>query len=144
MVLDVMNAISVRLYEEFEGAYPIYGDADVLQNFNVPCFFIALLAPEQSPFPSGRYYRRQPFMVHFFPEKEEDRAELMDIGDRLFPALEYITMANGDILRGTDMGYEIQDGKLFFQVSYNMFLRYEPEETDEMETLKYTGRVEDS
>lgn len=144
MVLDVMNGISVKLYEEFEGLYPIYGDADVLQDLNEPCFFVALLAPEQLPFPSGRYYRRQPFMVHFFPEKEEDRAGLMEMGDRLFGALEYITLANGDILRGTGMGYEIQDGKLFFRVSYNMFLRYEPEEIDDMETLDYQGRVEGS
>lgn len=144
MVLDVMNGISNKLYDEFEGQFPIYGDAEVLQDLDEPCFFVALLAPEQTPFPSGRYYRRQPFMVHFFPEKEEDRAGLMEMGNRLFDALEYITLANGDILRGTDMGYEIQDGKLFFRVSYNMFLRYEPEETDDMETLDYQGRVEGS
>ena len=55
----------------------------------------------------------------------------------LMECLEFITLPNGDVLHGTSMSYEVQDGVLHFFVNYNLTLRRETEETA-METLETT------
>ena len=44
------------------------------------------------------------------------------------------TFPNGDVLHGTSMSYEVEDGVLHFFVNYNLTLRRPSEETP-METL---------
>lgn len=56
----------------------------------------------------------------------------------MFDTLEYVTMLNGDIIRGTNMHTEIVDGVLHFLVNYNLFLIKEPTEVDTMESLEST------
>lgn len=137
MVNNIMDAISIKLDSEFNAdsdGYRIYADTDIIQDLEEPCFFIAVLQPSQKPYIMGRYYRAHPFDVHFFPATNYDNTELTGVADRLFEVLEYVTMTNGDMLRGTDMNYNIEDGVLHFFVSYNMFLKTENTE-ESMETL---------
>lgn len=143
-VIDIMDGISTALDAAFEGAYPIHADKDVIQELDEPCFFIAVLNPSQVPKLTGRYYRTNPFDVLYFPEETGDNKDTHLKAMQLMEVLEYITLANGDLLRGTGMNYEITDGVLHFRVNYNLFLRVEPDDITEMETLEYTGNVEDS
>lgn len=143
-VIDIMDGISMALDEAFESAYPIHADKDVIQELEEPCFFIAVLNPSQAPKLMGRYYRTHPFDVLYFPETEGNNKEMHLIAVRLMEVLEYITLANGDLIRGTGMNYEIIDSVLHFRVNYNLFLRAEPDDITAMETLEYTGNVEDS
>ena len=40
----------------------------------------------------------------------------------LFETLEYITLLNGDLVRGTNMHYEVIDGVLHFFVTYGLYV----------------------
>lgn len=137
MVNNIIDAISIKLDSVFNvesNVYRIYADTDVIQDLEEPCFFIAVLQPSQKPYPIGRYYRAHPFDVHFFPAENYDNAALIGMADELFEVLEYVTMTNGDLIRGAEMSYNIVDGVLHFFVSYNMFLRTE-NTAENMETL---------
>ena len=56
-------------------------------------------------------------------------AEYMALG------LRYITLPNGDLLRGLSISYEAVDGVLHFFITYNMIVTI-PKELPTMETLE--------
>lgn len=134
-ITDIMDGISVALYEEYGDDYEIHADKDVVQELNEPCFFIVVLNPSQAPELTGRYYREHPFDVHYFPKAEGDNKEMHLVAMTLMDILEYIKLANGDLLRGTGMNYEVIDGVLHFRVNYNAFLKVK-DVTEAMETLE--------
>ncbi|WP_246019618.1 phage tail terminator family protein [Bacilliculturomica massiliensis] len=118
---DVIDGISVCLSEEFGDEYTIYSE-EIKQGLKEPCFFIFPLNPSQTPMPAARYERKNPFDIHYFPKSRYERnSEIENVADRLYTALEYITV-NGDMVRGTNFHYEVVDGVLHFFVSYNLFV----------------------
>ena len=122
MVPDIIDGISIKLNQVFGNEYEIYGDEDIKQGLKRPCFFIAVLAPSQEPMLKGRYFRRNPFDVHYFPKKDNSRIEIEQTAGKLYEAMEYIALPNGDTLRGTGMSYEVVDSILHFFVSFNHFV----------------------
>lgn len=137
MVNDIKDAISIRLNQVF--GYEIYSK-DVQQGLQEPCFFIKVLSPSRKQMIGNRYYLEVSFDVHYFPSLQGDNDELDEVGSSLFNDLEYITMVNGDQLRGTKMSYEKFNGVLHFFVTYGVFL-VKTEELDSMEEIIYTGGV---
>ena len=67
--------------------------------------------------------------------------EIQDVASKLFDALEYITLLDGDLVRGTEMHYEKVDDVLHFFVKYNMFVYKQVEKADPMETLTVNNNV---
>lgn len=134
MVNEILTGISIKLNQVFGEGYEIYGDTDVVQGLNEPCFFIAVLQPSQTKLLGQRYFREHPFDVQYFPKKSGDNIELQTVGSELFDALEYITLLNGDLVHGTSMNYEVVDSVLHFKVNYNMFVKKE-EQKDNMESI---------
>ena len=126
----------MKLNTTFGAGYKIYQN-DVEQGFKEPCFFIAVLKPDISPLQKNRFMNRNPLDVHYFPTSGRNNAELFTTAGDLMECLEFITLPNGDVLHGTSMSYEVQDGVLHFFVNYNLTLRRETEETA-METLETT------
>lgn len=126
----------MKLNAAFGAGYKIYQN-DVEQGFKEPCFFIAVLKPDISPLQKNRFMNRNPLDVHYFPTSGRNNAELFAMAGDLMECLEFITLPNGDVLHGTSMSYEVQDGVLHFFVNYNLTLRRETEETA-METLETT------
>ena len=86
---------------------------------------------------SGSIMNRNPLDIHYFPTSGRNNTELFTVAGDLMECLEFITLPNGDVLHGTSMSYEVQDGVLHFFVNYNLTLRRETEETA-METLETT------
>lgn len=121
MVNDIINGISTKLNSTFGEGYKIY-DVNVEQGLKKPCFFIKLLTAITTPYMGKRKKREYPFDVHYFPNDETDNVEMMAMGDNLMEALEYITLLNGDTVRGHDMTYEIIDGVLHFNITYKVTL----------------------
>ena len=121
MVNDLIDAISVKLNQVFGDGVRIYSES-VKQGLKEPCFFIAVLNPTQSPIIGVRYFRAHPFDIHYFPSKDGGNQEIQDVASKLFDTLEYITLLNGDLVRGTEMHYEKVDDVLHFFVKYNMFV----------------------
>ena len=117
MVPDIIDGISIKLNDIYD--VPIYGDEDIKQGFKQPCFFIAVLNPSQETRLYGRYIRRNPFDVHYFPKS---RIDAENVASELYEALEHITLIDGTLLRGTEISHDVQDGVLHFFVSYNVML----------------------
>ena len=61
-----------------------------------------------------------------------------DIAAKLFIALEWIELLNGDLLHGTSMRYETVHGVLHFFVNFNMPVLFSEPEIDPMETVDTT------
>lgn len=121
MVNDIINGISIKLNSVYGDGYKIH-TSKVSQGLKTPCFFIKLLTVINTPFIGKRKLREYSFDVHYFPMDEADNEEMLTVGDRLMEVLEYITLLNGDIIRGFDSDYEIMDGVLHFQITYKMML----------------------
>lgn len=133
MVNNLIDGISIKLNQVFGDGKRIYSEP-VKQGLKEPCFFIVSLNPSQTQAMGLRYFRQHPFDIHYFPSKTGGNQEIQDVASDLFEALEYITLLNGDLVRGTNMHYEVIDGVLHFFVSYNMYVK-KVVETDPMETL---------
>lgn len=133
MVNNLIDGISIKLNQVFGDDKKIYSET-VKQGLKEPCFFIAVLNPSQEKMIKGRYFRQHPFDVHYFPSKDGGNKEIQSVASQLLDGLEYITLANGDLVRGTNMNYEVVDGVLHFFVQYNMYIK-KIEVSDDMETL---------
>ena len=125
MINEIIKGVSMKLNATFGAGYKIYQN-DVEQGFK-----------DISPLQKNRFMNRNPLDVHYFPISGRNNAELFTMAGDLMECLEFITLPNGDVLHGTSMSYEVQDGVLHFFVNYNLTLRRETEETA-METLETT------
>lgn len=130
-VFAIMDGIRRKLGETFPGV-KIYGDSEIEQGLVPPVFFLSVLSPTRAPGLGPRYRARYPFTVCYSPAAEGANAELLDVGERLMEALEYITV-EGNLVRGVSLSYELADGVLHFFVSYNLMGRKAVPETLEME-----------
>ena len=98
--------------------YDIYGEK-VRQGFEEPCFFVQILPSKQEK-ELQSYRREEMFDIQYFlDEFEEDaNAKYEAMGNQLFQILEYLPIADGKLLRGLDMSYQIIDDVLHFNVRY--------------------------
>ena len=110
------------------------------QGLTEPCFFIAVLKPEQTPLLGDRAIWRNPFDIHYFPKEPGTNAELYDVATKLMYYLRYITLPDGDMLRGMSISFEAVDGVLHFFVSYNLIVNI-PKELPTMETLTVDAKT---
>lgn len=140
MLNGIMDAVTGKLNELFGDDCTIYTDA-VEQGLQEPCFFVSVLESSRSPMLGRRSFQETGFCIQYIPEegKPEKNRELNRTADLLFAGMEYIALADGDLLRGTGRSYRIEDGVLNFFVSYNVFLVTPAEAVDVMEELKWKG-----
>lgn len=102
--------------------------------------FIFSLKPSSKQLVGNRYERKYPFDIHFFPDTElvdgisTINNQLNEVTERLFTALEYITVDNS-LVRGTSINAEIVDNVLHFFINFNMIVKKETEPIDTMGSL---------
>lgn len=137
MLNKIITGISQALDAEFNSEneeYTIYTE-DVEQGLEEPCFFIFSLKPSSKQLAGNRYERKYPFDVHYFPKDEENyNNEINEVTERLFTALEYISIDRG-LIRGTNMNAETVDNVLHFFINFNMIVRKEIEPIETMGSL---------
>lgn len=132
MIQSLIDKIIAALIEAFPDV-KVYQE-QVKQGLTEPCFILRCLNPTNTLFVGETYHRTNLFSVQYLPESDTDaNAECYAVCDTLFQALEVIGN-EGDLIRGTGMNGEVFDDVLTFTVSYNLFVRVEPE-LDPMETL---------
>ena len=119
MLNNIIDGISIKLDKTFGESYTIYSE-DVEQGINEPCFFIVPLNPSKVSYPSGRTLKKNSFDVHYFPKSNDKSFEIDEVAEMLLEELEYIEI-DGDLVRGTNMNFEIVDNVLHFFVDYNYF-----------------------
>ena len=140
MINKIISGISVAINGEFGDEYEIHKES-AEQGLEEPCFSILCLNPAVEQFLGKRYFRTNQFCIHYFSSTSEANAECYSVAERLFTALEYITV-DGDICRGTAMHFEINDGVLSFFVNFDMFTyRKEDGERIQMETHEFNTDV---
>ena len=140
MVNDVKDAISIKLNQIYGDNYEIYSK-DVEQGLNPPCFFIKILNSSRRQLIGNRYYLEISVNVHYFPSVRGNNDELDEVGMGLFDNLEYITMLNGDQIRGINMNYEKVDGVLHFFVTYGLYVKKDIPAEEPMGEITYRGGV---
>ena len=143
MVNDLVTAISLALSEEFGDDTIVYAEA-VEQGLQTPCFFISSLEVTSRLYMGLRYFCENPFCIQYIPDESLNaKAACNDVAEQLFSCLELITDTEGDLVRGTDMHYEIVDGVLNFFVNYDLFVYKtdEDDDTEVMEVLDQTSEV---
>ena len=140
IITGISQALDAEFNSEENEEYTIYTE-DVEQGLEEPCFFIFSLKPSSKQLVGNRYDRKYPFDIHYFPKDEENiNNEINEVTERLFTALEYITVDN-NLVRGTNMNVEIVDNVLHFFVDFNMIVRKEIEPTESMGSLKIKQRL---
>lgn len=132
MVSDLLNGISVALYDNFEGV-TIYSES-VEQGLTEPCFFIVPLNASEIPLLNNRAYRHVPFDVHYFP-KSKTNLELEKVAAKLYIALRRITLPSEDQVNGMNLHHEVQDGVLHFFVEYKPVIYYKGDEAELLGTM---------
>lgn len=120
MINKIIDGICIAINTEFSDEFEIYTES-VEQGFEEPCFSILCLKPTIDQFLGKRYFRTSQFCIHYFPHTDEPKAECYSVKERLFGALELITV-DGDLIRGTEIHSEIEDNVLSFFVNYNFFV----------------------
>lgn len=128
-IKEIINGISQKIYGFYEGLYDIYVE-DVEQGLEVPCFMINLISSNIRMILKPRYMFESVFDVIYFGEGYKD---CMDRGSELYDILEYITINDKDLIRGTKMNMDIIKNILHFRVRYNLILQNKPDIINMME-----------
>lgn len=136
MINEILKGIAKALREEFGESLNIYLN-EVEQGLIEPCFFISVLNPDVKQVLGRRYVLNCPVSVQFI--SEEDREVVNDTGSRLFNCLELISVS-GDLVRGRNMSYSINEDILTFTVAYNIYF-YKKQSEEFMEKLKQETEV---
>lgn len=129
LIKDIINGISKKLYGFYEGLYDIYVE-EVEQGLELPCFMINLISSDIRMILKPRYKFESVFDVIYFGDGYKD---CMDRGSELYDILEYITINDEDLIRGTKMNMYIIKNILHFRVNYNLILQNKPDIIDMME-----------
>ena len=132
MINDIMNAISIKLYEVFGDGYKIYLN-DVQQGLTEPCFLITIVDYSKGQLLQSRSKRLVPFDILFFPNN--GKSQCYEVADQMMNELDMITLLNSDMMHGTEMRAEIVDDVLHFFVNYNFMATVENEPLDSMESI---------
>lgn len=128
-IKEIINGISQKIYGFYEGLYDIYVE-EVEQGLQMPCFMINLISSDIRMILKPRYIFESVFDVIYFGDGYKD---CLDKGSELFDILEYITINNKDLIRGTKMNMDIIKNILHFRVNYNLILQNKPDIIDMME-----------
>ena len=128
-IKEIIIGISKKIYGFYEGLYDIYVE-EVEQGLQMPCFMINLISSDIRMILKPRYIFESVFDVIYFGDGYKD---CMDRGSELYDILEYITINDKDLIRGTRMNMDIIKNILHFRVNYNLILQNKPDIIDMME-----------
>lgn len=142
IINEVIKGISSKLHKLTK--YSVY--VDVKKNHvRFPCFYLKQLDQSQELSVGNRYWQEHSFDIWFMPNAADEvsdvREEIHKMAEAFFAELEYITLSDGSVVRGTDMHYRTTDGALHFFISYNLFILKEREKVEKMQSLKTEGAI---
>ncbi len=134
MYNDIMDAVTRKLDALFP-EITVYTNG-VEQGLIEPCFFVGLLEPSEKPLLGHRYFRSTGVSIQYLPgEVEQPARELNRALDILIESMEYLSLADGSLMRGTKRSGEPRDGVLNFFVDYDRFGMRTGNTEDPMENI---------
>ena len=130
------NTILESIMFALKTAYPdiaaVTGEGSIDNSINASDFRVAVTAGKQTEHTAGIKRRLLNFDISYYPEVSAK--EQAGIADKLCDVLEFITIQESGVLKGTDIHFEITDGILHFFVSYG-YLLYKTDNDSVMETM---------
>lgn len=135
MLTSIVDGISIKLNSIFGDSHEITAE-NVEQGLQPHSFFIKPLPATRKPLLGKRSQLTYSFVISYFPDTAnvEMNKEMMEVSEKLLDGLEYITLRNGEMVRGHDLEAEIVDDVLHFSVKYIVFIN-KSEREESMETL---------
>lgn len=109
----------------------------IKQGFTEPCFFIRLIKSSEKKIMDNRFIRKNNYMISYF--NDDYNEDLYEKINELHDLLDFISLENGDLIRGIDANSEVIDGIIHFNISYNYTVIKEKEKEPLMGELNYTG-----
>jgi hypothetical protein len=120
MYNDIMDAVTRKLDTLFPETTVYTSKVD--QGLIEPCFFVGFLEPSEKALLGQRYFRSTGMYVQYMPEEMEQPArELNRVLEILMESMEYLSLADGSLMRGTRRSGVSRDGVLSFFVNYDRF-----------------------
>lgn len=138
MYNDILDAVVGRLRELFGDEYGICTEP-AGQGTSGPCFFVQLQESAEKPMVGPRYFRKTEILIRYQPEETPQTfREMNRAAEILMDGLEYISLADGSLLRGTGRSAlpDPERRQLIFRVSYNLFVIKARQEETTMETIE--------
>ena len=119
MIQRIIDAICLAISSYFGDDYEIYTES-IEQGLKDGSFAVECVNPTNSRYMGNRYLQTNQFCIHYFPKTDKPQAECLEVIEALCDTLELIEV-DGDLLRGTDMSNEMDEGVLHFFVNYDFF-----------------------
>lgn len=116
-MLDIVDAISNRLYDIFGDAYPIHLES-VEQDFKPNSFFIHPVYASDKNLIHNRKYRTVEFDLVFIPEDNEPRKTMTIVSDKLFSSFDFVVLEDGTILRTFNRNIDVVNNMLHFRITF--------------------------
>ena len=135
MVQKILNAVTKQIDTTF-GYERIFTD-EVEQGVELPYAFVTVEPSPRLKLAGDRYSETTTVSVIIEIADDGDSFkfdELRSIGSQLQDVLEYITLSDGDKLRGENSHIVIQEGYIDFTIDYSYFIRKIKEADEKMLT----------
>jgi hypothetical protein len=139
MLNDIKNGLAAKINEVFGEDYRIYTE-EIEEELQKPSFFLLFLTPKQKQVIGKRYFKTYPMVIRYLPSTVNKNEEMNAVADRLYDALEYISVGDS-LLRGTNINHEVIDGVLRMYVEFNMFVLKKTVAEELMENAQLKTRV---
>lgn len=131
-MMEIIDAISVRLNEVFGEDYTIYLE-QVEQGLQTPCFFIQPIESTDKNMISIRKYRTNTFVITFIPSGTgSQREQLVQVANRLLDHFDSFDLGNGVVLPTFDRSIDVADGTLNFILAFKYY-KYKNGNSDDMQ-----------
>ena len=134
-MMEVIDAISVRLDEIFGDGYTIYLE-QVEQGLKTPCFFIQPIDSTDANMISNRKYRTNAFVIEYIPDDNSGhRTQFVEVSEKLFDNFDSLEIGDGVVLQTFDRSINSTDDMLQFVIRFKYYVYKEQKPEQKMEDL---------
>ena len=96
MINTIIRSISITLDAEFNEKEYGFHMEEVKQELKEPCFFITSLNPATDLFLGKRYFRKNKFVIQYFPESKENlESECNAVAERMTTLQPQLVISSG-------------------------------------------------
>ncbi len=136
---ELRKAVAEKIFEHFEGKYPVYTEK-INQNLVKPCFFAKISNIEKINLLGGRFFLRCEVEVSFVLQGESENHLAESVSGELFGVLNFVKIGSVKLF-GRRMNWTKEDGYVTVRVSYDIFEKEEKEETAMMEKIVLEEKI---
>lgn len=142
---DVINAVIIALDGIFGNKYTYYPE-NIGQDMNLPCFYVKYLYGNEDYLVGNRYASNSHFVIHGHVKDDLDKKSNLNKMATLLYQLEYIKLANGNLIRLENRNSNIEDDIVVFNFDVNVhLLKNKNDDSENMQNItmnegvKYNG-----